>query len=166
MRGTLSLQRPQDGFPRRKCRPSHRDVIVEFQSLALAKAAYEAPEYQEMLRLRQPHSDVSLPILEEGDHAGHRKRRRLGGNAYGILASLFLSLSRRVLSCSARRLVGFSSWAFSADLITAISSQASVSWRRKALPEQDRSENRPAAHNKEDLHLTPVFMRALPQDQS
>ena len=46
-------------------------VIIKFQSLAAAKAAYEAPEYQEMLRLRQPHSDVSLSILEEGDHAVH-----------------------------------------------------------------------------------------------
>ena len=49
----------------------HLTVIIEFQSLAAAKAAYEAPEYQEMLRLRQPHSDVSLSILEEGDHAVH-----------------------------------------------------------------------------------------------
>ena len=49
----------------------HLTVIIEFQSLAAAKAAYEAPEYQEMLRLRQPHSDVSLSILEEVDHAGH-----------------------------------------------------------------------------------------------
>ena len=49
----------------------HLNVIIEFQSLAAAKAAYEAPEYQEMLRLRQPHSDVSLSILEEGDHAVH-----------------------------------------------------------------------------------------------
>ena len=46
-------------------------VIIKFQSLAAAKAAYEAPEYQEMLKLRQPHSEVSLSILEEGDHAGH-----------------------------------------------------------------------------------------------
>ena len=49
----------------------HLTVIIEFQSLAAAKAAYEAPEYQEMLKLRQPHSDVSLSILEEGDHASH-----------------------------------------------------------------------------------------------
>ena len=49
----------------------HLTVIIEFQSLAAAKAAYEAPEYQEMLKLRQPHSDVSLPILEEGDHVSH-----------------------------------------------------------------------------------------------
>ena len=49
----------------------HLTVIIEFQSLAAAKAAYEAPEYQEMLRLRQLHSEVSLSILEEGDHAVH-----------------------------------------------------------------------------------------------
>ena len=49
----------------------HLTVIIEFESLAAAKAAYEAPEYQEMLKLRQPHSEVSLSILEEGDHAGH-----------------------------------------------------------------------------------------------
>ena len=48
----------------------HLTVIIEFQSLAAAKAAYEAPEYQEMLLPRQPHSDVSLSILEKGDHAG------------------------------------------------------------------------------------------------
>ena len=49
----------------------HLTVIIEFQSLAAAKAAYEAPEYQEMLKLRQPHCHVSLSILEEGDHASH-----------------------------------------------------------------------------------------------
>lgn len=41
----------------------HLTVIIEFQSLAAAKAAYEAPVYQEMLKLRRPHSDVSLSIL-------------------------------------------------------------------------------------------------------
>ena len=46
-------------------------VIIEFESLAAAKAAYEEPEYQRMLQLRQPHSKVSLSILEEGDHAAH-----------------------------------------------------------------------------------------------
>ena len=51
--------------------PGHLAVIIEFESLAAAKAAYEAPEYQEMLKLRQPHSDVSLSIIEEGDHAAH-----------------------------------------------------------------------------------------------
>ena len=49
----------------------HLTVIIEFESLAAAKAAYEAPEYQEMLQLRQPHSNVSLSILEEGDRAAH-----------------------------------------------------------------------------------------------
>ena len=51
--------------------PGHLTVIIEFESLAAAKAAYEAPEHQEMIKLRQPHSDVFLSILEEGDHAGH-----------------------------------------------------------------------------------------------
>ena len=49
----------------------HLTVIIEFESLAAAKAAYNAPEYQEMLKLRQPHSKVSLSIIEEGDLAGH-----------------------------------------------------------------------------------------------
>ena len=49
----------------------HLTVIIEFASLAAAKAAYEAPEYQAMLKLRQPYSNVSLSILEEGDHPGH-----------------------------------------------------------------------------------------------
>ena len=47
------------------------DAVASTASLAAAKAAYEAPEYQEMLKLRQPHSNVSLSIIEEGDHAGH-----------------------------------------------------------------------------------------------
>ena len=49
----------------------HLTVIIGFESLAAAKAAYEAPEYQEMLKLRKPQSDVSLSIIEEGDLAGH-----------------------------------------------------------------------------------------------
>ena len=47
----------------------HLTMIIDFQSLAAAKAAHEAHEYQEMIRLRQPHSDVSLSILEEGYQA-------------------------------------------------------------------------------------------------
>ena len=69
MRSALSLQRLQTDV--REGNPGHLTVIIEFQSLAAAKSAYEAPECQEMLRLRQPHSDVSLSILEEGDHAVH-----------------------------------------------------------------------------------------------
>jgi uncharacterized protein (DUF1330 family) len=44
-------------------------VIIEFESLAAAKAAYEAPANQETLQFRQPHREVSRSILEEGDHA-------------------------------------------------------------------------------------------------
>ena len=55
----------------REGNPGHLTVIIEFQSLDAAKAAYEAPEYQEMIKLRQPHSNLSLSIIEEGDHAGH-----------------------------------------------------------------------------------------------
>ena len=45
-------------------------MIIEFESLAAAQAAYEAPEYQEMIKLRLPHADASLSIIEEGDNAG------------------------------------------------------------------------------------------------
>ena len=55
----------------REGNPGHLTVIIEFESVAAAIAAYEAPEYQEMIKLRQPHSDVFLSIIEEGDHAGH-----------------------------------------------------------------------------------------------
>ena len=49
----------------------HLTVIIEFESLAAAKAAYEAAEYQELKKLRDPHSNVCVSIIEEGDHAGH-----------------------------------------------------------------------------------------------
>ena len=55
----------------RDCRWAHNQLQLGFESLAAAKAAYDAREYQEMLKLRQPHSKVSLSIIEEGDHAGH-----------------------------------------------------------------------------------------------
>lgn len=55
----------------REGNPGHLTVIIEFESLDAAQAAYEAPEYQEMIKLRQPHSDVFLSIIEEGDHAAH-----------------------------------------------------------------------------------------------
>ena len=69
MLSALSLQRLQTDV--REGNPGHLTVIIEFQSLAAGKSAYEAPEYQEMLRLRQPDSDVSLSILEEGDNTVH-----------------------------------------------------------------------------------------------
>ena len=43
--------------------------MIEFESLAAAKAVDEAPEYQEILKLRQFHSDVFLSLIEEVDHA-------------------------------------------------------------------------------------------------
>ena len=49
----------------------HLTVIIEFESLDAAKAAYEAQEYQELRTLRLPHSEISVSIIEEGDHAGH-----------------------------------------------------------------------------------------------
>ena len=52
--------------------PGHLTVIVEFESLAEAKAANEASDDQEILKLRQPHGDVSLSIIEEADHATHQ----------------------------------------------------------------------------------------------
>ena len=49
----------------------HLTVIIEFESLAVAKAAYEAPQHQELRKLCLPHSDISVSLIEEGDHAGH-----------------------------------------------------------------------------------------------
>ena len=54
----------------REGNPGHLTVIIEFESLAAAKAAYESSENQEMIKLRQPQR-CFLTILEEGDHAAH-----------------------------------------------------------------------------------------------
>ena len=55
----------------RKRNPGNLTVIIEFESLATAIAAYEASECQEMIKMKQPHCDVSLTILEKRDHASH-----------------------------------------------------------------------------------------------
>ena len=55
----------------REGNPGHLTVLIEFASIDDAKAAYEAPEYQEMIKLRTPYSDCQLSILEEGDKAAH-----------------------------------------------------------------------------------------------
>ena len=55
----------------REGNPGHLTVIIEFESFPAAQAAYEAAEYQEILKLRQSHCNVSLSIIEEGDHAAH-----------------------------------------------------------------------------------------------
>ena len=43
--------------------PGHLTVLIEFPSIEAAKSAYEAPEYQEMIKLRTPYSDCKLSIL-------------------------------------------------------------------------------------------------------
>lgn len=44
--------------------PAGRNVVVEFPSLAAAKAWYNSPEYQEVLRIRLGASTGSLVIVE------------------------------------------------------------------------------------------------------
>lgn len=51
--------------------PGHFTLIIEFDSYVTAKNVYESDEYQSMIKLRQPHCNVTLSILEEGDHAKH-----------------------------------------------------------------------------------------------
>ena len=55
----------------REGNPGHLTVLIEFPSFEAAKAAYEAPEYQEMIGLRTPNSDACFSILEEGDKLRH-----------------------------------------------------------------------------------------------
>ena len=50
----------------REGHPGHLTVIIEFESLTAAQEAYETSEYQDMIKLRQPHSNLSL---------NHRERR-------------------------------------------------------------------------------------------
>ena len=53
----------------REGEPGTVNVIVEFDSREAAVAAYESSEYQELIKLRTPHSDLSLTITEElSDH--------------------------------------------------------------------------------------------------
>ena len=51
--------------------PGHLTVLIEFPSLKDAKAAYDAAEYQDMIKLRTPYSECQFSILEEGDNAAH-----------------------------------------------------------------------------------------------
>jgi uncharacterized protein (DUF1330 family) len=41
-----------------------RNVVVEFEDLATAKACYESPEYQAAKRIRQKHADADFLIIE------------------------------------------------------------------------------------------------------
>jgi len=51
--------------------PDHPVVLIQFASVEAAKAAYEAPEYQDMIRLRMNNSEACFSILEEGDKLAH-----------------------------------------------------------------------------------------------
>ena len=44
-----------------------RNVVVEFPDYETALACYNSPEYQENLKVRQPHSDIDLLIIEGYD---------------------------------------------------------------------------------------------------
>jgi uncharacterized protein (DUF1330 family) len=44
-----------------------RNVIIEFPDYASALACYRSPEYQANIKVRQPHSDIDLMIIEGYD---------------------------------------------------------------------------------------------------
>lgn len=44
-----------------------RNVVIEFADYATALACYRSPEYQEAVKLRQPHSTADLLIIEGYD---------------------------------------------------------------------------------------------------
>ena len=55
----------------REGNPDHFTVLIECPSVEAAKEAYEAPEYQDMIRLRANNSEACFSILEEGDKLAH-----------------------------------------------------------------------------------------------
>ena len=44
-----------------------RNVVIEFPDYDAALACYNSPEYQGNLKVRQPHSDIDLIIIEGYD---------------------------------------------------------------------------------------------------
>jgi uncharacterized protein (DUF1330 family) len=44
-----------------------RNVVVEFPDYASALACYRSPEYQENIKVRQPHSTIELIVIEGYD---------------------------------------------------------------------------------------------------
>jgi uncharacterized protein (DUF1330 family) len=44
-----------------------RNVVIEFPDYAAAMACYNSPEYQANLKVRLPHSDIDLIIIEGYD---------------------------------------------------------------------------------------------------
>ena len=44
-----------------------RNIVIEFPDYATALACYHSPEYQANIKVRQPHADVDLLIVEGYD---------------------------------------------------------------------------------------------------
>ena len=44
-----------------------RNIVIEFPDYATALACYRSPEYQANIKVRQPHADVDLLIVEGYD---------------------------------------------------------------------------------------------------
>jgi uncharacterized protein (DUF1330 family) len=44
-----------------------RNVVIEFADYAMALACYRSPEYQDNIKVRQPHSVVDIIIIEGYD---------------------------------------------------------------------------------------------------
>jgi uncharacterized protein (DUF1330 family) len=44
-----------------------RNVVIEFPDYAAALACYRSPEYQANIKVRQPHSDIDIIVIEGYD---------------------------------------------------------------------------------------------------
>ena len=44
-----------------------RNVVIEFPDYASALACYRSPEYQANIKVRQPHSDIDIIVIEGYD---------------------------------------------------------------------------------------------------
>src|SRR5215469_6856909 len=44
-----------------------RNVVIEFPDYATALACYRSPEYQTNIKVRQPHSDIEIIVIEGYD---------------------------------------------------------------------------------------------------
>ena len=53
-----------DGAKIRSGQMKSRHVVLEFESLAVAKACYDSPEYQAALKVRELAADVDIAIVE------------------------------------------------------------------------------------------------------
>ena len=55
----------------REGNPGHLTILIESPTVKAAKAAYEEPEYKDMIRLRAPNSEACFSIVREGDKLVH-----------------------------------------------------------------------------------------------